>query len=207
MSKNNTLALIETRGMTALTSAIDSMLKGSNIKMLGFKGCGSAYLTAAFKGSDDDVLNAIEIGKNAVNQIAKKIPSSTIVEEGLSQLITAHSISNPMLDFVDIFFNKKKVKLMEKGKAIAFIDARGLVSLIAAADIMSKTSAIDINSIYSMGSGRLSLLISGDIEALNCAIEAGIKIVKKHGQFISHCVIARPDASLISSLLKNYTKA
>lgn len=199
-NNNNTLALIETRGMTVLTAAMDSMLKGSNIEMQGYKACGSAYLTSVFKGSDDDVLNAIEIAKNAVNEIAKKIPSPTIVEEGLSQLITTHSISNPMIDLVDIFFNGNKVEIKEKGKAIAFIDARGLVSLIAAADVMIKTSAIDINGFYSMGSGRLSLLISGDIEALSYAIEAGIEVVKKHGKLISQCVIARPDASMIDIL-------
>ena len=198
-NSNNGIAFIETRGMTALTAALDNMLKGANIKLLAYHVYGSAYLTAAIAGSDDDLLNAISIGKKAVEDLAKNNPAHAIAEAGISQIITTHIISNPLIDIINTFFKKKEIK-SDNNNALGFIDARGLVSLIAAADLMTKSTNVEILGYYEMGSGRLSMLISGQIDSLSYAIEEGLEIVKEHGELISHCVIASPSSELIEIL-------
>ncbi len=199
-NSSNTIGFIETRGMTALISALDNILKGANIKLLGYQRNGSAYLTAALQGNDDDVLTALKIGKESVNNLSQQIPYPSIIEDGLCQLISTHIISNPMVDLIEIFFNKTNIEIKNKDNALGFVDARGMVSLVAAADIMTKSAAVEIAGYYKLGSGRLSLLVCGKIDDLEYAIKEGLTVVKQHGKLISHCIIARPSPELIKNL-------
>lgn len=202
MSNNKTLGLIETRGLTAMTYALDEMLKGTNIKIEGYQMTGSAYVAVAVSGSTEDVINSLNIGKNAVNTIAAKNSSSATARDGLGKLISTYVIPKTLVDIINIFFiNKPGINYPKTGMSIGFIDGRGLISLISAADVMSKVAPIEILGYQKMGSGRLDLAISGDVESVKQAIKIGITLVKEHGKLISHYVINNPHPG-ISEMLK-----
>lgn len=192
-----TLGFIETRGKTCIIYAVDEMLKGTNVTLEGYKRSGSAYIAVAFSGKTDDIINAINIGTKSVETIEKHNPSPQTYQDGLCQLITTHTISRSSIDIINIFFNKRPgISYPEAGNAIGFVDARGLVSLIAAADVMTKLAPIEVLGYHRMGSGRLDLAVAGTVDAVSQAIEKGIEIVQKHGKLIGYNVIPRPHQGL-----------
>lgn len=196
-SNTEAYGFIETRGMTAITYALDEMLKASTIKLEGLKRIGSAYITAVVSGSNDDIINAIMVGKEAVKEIEKANPSPATYQDGLCQLISTHVISRSLIDIVNTFINKcPGIRFPENSDSIGLVDARGLIAIIAAADQMTKTAPVDILGYHKMGSGRLNIAIGGELDAVNQAIEVALPIVKKHGKLIGSNVLSNPDKGL-----------
>lgn len=200
MKPKYSLGLIETRGMTPILSALDEMLKSADIKLAGFKQSGSAYLTVAICGNIEAVTSAIDIGLTTAQKICDNL-NPVIKKAGLGQIISSYIIAKPNIDLIDIFFIKKPGIIYSKGKSIGFIDSRGLISLIAAADIMSKNYPIDIIGYHKMGSGRLNLAIQGSYDSILMAVEMGIEVVKQHGKLIGYNVLANPHPGIAAMLL------
>lgn len=199
---NNSYGFIETRGLTAMLYAIDNMLKTSDVKLRGIKHYGSAYITSAVQGNNEDVILAIQTAKKMVKQIEENAPRN-IINNGLCQLISTYTTARPGLDIINLFFDKqeKKINLIDND-GLAFIDARGLIALIAAADQMTKSYPLEILDYNKMGSGRLNLIIKGQISSLKPAVEMGIELVKKHGRLIGYSTIARPHFKFKNILAK-----
>lgn len=199
-SRKYAYGFLETRGMTSIINAVDNMLKGANIELIGLKRYGSAYMTAAIKGNTDDVINAINIGKKSVNNIVKK-NSQYIACEGISQLISTHIISQTLFDIIDTFFYKPPgTDISIINKSLGFLDARGLIALIAAADKITKNTPAKILGYHQMGSGRLNLIITGNIDEVKHAVELGVELIKEHGKLIGNSIIANPNQQLLHML-------
>ncbi|MTI59022.1 MAG: BMC domain-containing protein [Firmicutes bacterium] len=199
---NNSYGFIETRGLTAMLSAVDDMLKTSNIKLKGFKRYGSAYITTAIQGRNEDVLTAVQAAEKRVKQIEENAPQN-ITNDGLCQLISTYITARPGLNIIDLFFNKQQKKIdLSDNEGLAFIDARGLIALIATTDQITKSYPLEIMGYNKMGSGRLNLIIKGRISSLKPAVEMGIELVKKHGRLIGYSTIARPHFELKHILTK-----
>ena len=78
--------------------------------------------------------------------------------------------------------------------ALGLIETRGLVPAIAAADAMCKAANVTIVSKEKIGAARVSILVRGDVAAVEAAIEAGKAEAGRVGKVNSAHVIARPDA-------------
>lgn len=205
MSENNTnnsYGFIETRGLTAMLYAVDGMLKSSNVKLKGFKRYGSAYMTTAVQGSNEDIITAVQTAKKKLKEIEKNT-AQNIINDGLCRLISTYTTARPGLNIINLFFNKQKknINLIDTD-SLAFIDARGLIALIAAADQIIKSYPLEILGYNKMGSGRLSLIIKGEISSLKPAVEMGIELIKKHGRLIGYSTIARPHPEFKNILVK-----
>ena len=81
-------------------------------------------------------------------------------------------------------------------KAKGFIETRGLVAAIEAADAMAKAANIVIVGRKIIGGGLVTVIIEGDVGAVKAAVDAGAEAAKKVGELISVHVIARPDEAL-----------
>lgn len=85
--------------------------------------------------------------------------------------------------------------------ALGLIETKGLVPAIEAADAMCKAANIELIGYENVGSGLVTVMVKGDVGAVNAAVESGIEAAQKIGGVISHRVIARPhnDIEKISS--------
>ena len=61
MSNDKAVGLIETRGVVALTAAIEAMLKTADVRCLGVERVASGYFAVAVQGSLAAVRQAIDI--------------------------------------------------------------------------------------------------------------------------------------------------
>ena len=81
-------------------------------------------------------------------------------------------------------------------EAIGMIECKGLVSLIEAADAMLKSANVQMKGWEKVGSGLVTVFVTGDVAAVKAAVDAGATAASRIGEVVSVQVIPRPHADL-----------
>ena len=81
-------------------------------------------------------------------------------------------------------------------KSKGFIETRGLVAAIEAADAMVKAANVTLSGKKMIGGGLVTVVIEGDVGAVKAAVDAGAAAAQKVGELVSVHVIAMPDAEI-----------
>mgnify|MGYP002529303327 CR=1 FL=1 len=87
-------------------------------------------------------------------------------------------------------------------EALGMIETKGLISLIEGADSMLKAANVKMIGWEKVGSGLVTVFVTGDVAAVKAAIDAGSAAASKVGEVVSVQVIPRPHEELISVLPK-----
>ncbi len=90
-------------------------------------------------------------------------------------------------------------------KAKGFIETRGLVAAVEAADAMVKAANVELVGKETIGGGYVTIIIQGDVGAVKAAVDAGVTAAKKVGEIVSAHVMARPQEE-IKALFGNIDK-
>ena len=78
-------------------------------------------------------------------------------------------------------------------QAIGILETKGLVALVQGTDAMLKAANVELaGPMKGVGSALVSATITGDVAAVNAAIEAGADTAGQYGEVVSAHVIARP---------------
>lgn len=88
-------------------------------------------------------------------------------------------------------------------QALGLIETRGLLPAIECADVMLKTAQVELVGRTFVGSGLVTISITGDVGAVKAAVEAAVTAVEKISQLslVSQHVIPRPHHE-IGSMVK-----
>ena len=78
-------------------------------------------------------------------------------------------------------------------EAIGMVEAKSLVAAMEAADSMLKAANVKILDFQIVGSGLVSVTVSGDVAAVTAAVETGRERAAMIAEVISSNVIARPN--------------
>lgn len=84
--------------------------------------------------------------------------------------------------------------------AIGFIETQGFTAVIEAIDTACKAANVEVLGREKLGGGYITVMIKGDVAAVNAAIEAGVAKVNGLGKLIAAHVIPRPSQSILSLL-------
>ncbi len=97
---------------------------------------------------------------------------------------------------------KEEKKMAQE--ALGMIETRGLVASIEAADAMLKAANVTLVGTEKIGSGLVSVMVRGDVGAVNAAVEAGSASASRLGELVATHVIPRPhtDVEKILPVLK-----
>ena len=76
--------------------------------------------------------------------------------------------------------------------ALGMIETRGLIGSIEAADAMVKAADVTLIGKVHVGGGLVTVMVRGDVGAVNAAAEAGAAAAQRVGNLISQHVIPRP---------------
>jgi ethanolamine utilization protein EutM len=87
------------------------------------------------------------------------------------------------------------------GEALGLIETRGLVGAIEAADTMVKAANVTLIGKQQVGGGLVTVMVRGDVGAVQAATEAGAEAAKSVGELVSVHVIPRPHAE-VDNILK-----
>ncbi len=82
------------------------------------------------------------------------------------------------------------------GDALGMIEVKGLVGAIEAADAMTKSANVELIGYEKIGSGLVTIMVSGDVGAVKAATDAGAAAAEKVGEIVSVHVIPRPNKDI-----------
>jgi microcompartment protein CcmL/EutN len=77
-------------------------------------------------------------------------------------------------------------------EALGMIETKGLVAVIEATDTMLKAAKVSYGGMVKVGSGYVSVLVTGDVAACKASVDAGAAAAARIGEVVSVHVIPRP---------------
>jgi carbon dioxide concentrating mechanism protein CcmO len=86
--------------------------------------------------------------------------------------------------------------------AVGLIETQGFTAVFEAIDTACKTANVEVVAREKLGGGFITVVIKGDVAAVNAAVEAGKSKVDGLGKLIAAHVIARPTKAVLSLLPK-----
>ena len=87
-------------------------------------------------------------------------------------------------------------------EALGMVETRGLVAAIEAADAMVKAANVQLIGTERIGSGLVTVMVRGDVGAVQAAVDAGEAAGARLGELISKHVIPRPHGD-VEKILPN----
>ena len=87
-------------------------------------------------------------------------------------------------------------------EALGMIETKGLIGAVEAADAMVKTANVVLVGKEYIGAGYVTVMVRGDVGAVNAATDAGAAAARRVGELVSVHVIPRPHTEVEKMLPK-----
>ena len=87
--------------------------------------------------------------------------------------------------------------------AVGFVETRGLIGVIEAADAAAKAAGIEIAGFEPAGGGLVAVRFTGDVASVQVAVQAAVEAARQVSEVISHHVIPAPHADLARLLVQS----
>ena len=81
-------------------------------------------------------------------------------------------------------------------EALGMLEVRGFVTLVEASDAMLKAANVEFLGWDKIGSGMVTVFVTGDVAAVKASTDAGANAAGRIGEVISVAVIPRPHDDL-----------
>ncbi len=219
------IGILETLGWTAAIVALDHMDKAAQIVVLQAEWNDMLGSVIKIAGSTSQVQSALEAGLNAANAMhppadATSVSKSMIRlinrpdEQALrailspdetSPLIEQSVVKRPRtlaLETTSLDFFGVKKSMASNSQALGFIETQGFTAVFEAIDTACKAASVEVVGKEKLGGGYVTVVIRGDVAAVNAAIEAAKPRVEGLGKLIACHVIARPSDATLGLLPK-----
>jgi ethanolamine utilization protein EutM len=85
-------------------------------------------------------------------------------------------------------------------EALGMIETKGFIALMEASDAMLKAANVTFLGWDKVGSGLVSVFVTGDVAAVKAATDAGAAAAGRIGEVVSVQVIPRPHEDLVAVL-------
>ncbi len=140
------------------------------------------------------------VRKTPAKAEANKSQKETAVKE---EAAAKETVQQEAVERETMITEPKEEKKMAQ-EALGMIETRGLVASIEAADAMLKAANVTLVGTEKIGSGLVSVMVRGDVGAVNAAVEAGSASASRLGELVATHVIPRPhtDVEKILPVLK-----
>lgn len=83
-------------------------------------------------------------------------------------------------------------------EALGFVETRGLVAALEAADAMLKSARVSLVGIEKTDAAMMTVQVKGETAAVQAAVDAGAAAAKRIGEVVSSHVIARPATDVLN---------
>ncbi len=187
MVSDQAMGFVETRGQAALVRTADAMHKAGRVEWLDYVKIGSAYVTILVYGETGAVQTAVAAGAAAL--------------EGREGLVGHNTLPAPHREILNRFLHGEYRGEGEFGSALGVLEAKGLAGLISAHDAALKEGQTTTLGFFAVGSGMVSVLLKGDVAAVEAALEAGKRAGGRVSQVHSTLSIPYPHRDLAAAFL------
>ena len=187
----------------------DHMLKSAQVKLLGFETTGNENLMIRIEGDVASVASALVSAETRAAQLGSSAITRCIARPSasLDPLVHFSNAQNPLYGGRDQFLptdypQPKNQTMNTHQQAIGILETQGLAAILEATDAMLKAANITLVGKEKIGAAYVTVIVRGDVAAVQAAVDAGSKAVEGLGKLIAAHVIARPHSDLISLLPK-----
>jgi len=180
----NSIGLIELTSIAAGFQVTDAMLKAASVEvMLSRSICSGKYMVMV-RGEVGAVEASVAAGVNA----------------GHFSVIDSFVIPNLHEGVFPAIAGAAKVEALE---ALGILESFSVAALIEGADAAVKAAAvqlIEIRLAMALG-GKAFVTLTGDVAAVESAIDAGAAVVGAKGMLVNKVVIPRPRPELLNEMI------
>ncbi|MEX2607787.1 MAG: BMC domain-containing protein [Kiritimatiellia bacterium] len=203
------LAGLETSFISVTALVADAMVKAADIRLLGFEPTGiETILIRIAADSPDSLQAALDAGRFRASELGIPEPSEVRIARPDEALF--HLNDNPN-NINGIYGGREEMRPDDhppsrpenpnmKNKSIGILETQGLTAVLEGTDAMLKAADVQLVGKEKIGAAYVAITISGDVAAVNAAIEACATAVGGLGKLIAAHVIARPHDDLLKIL-------
>lgn len=202
------LGIIEVTSWTVSMAVLDRMEKAATIELLQVE-LNDFYGTCMkVAGTPADVRAAILAGKELAEAMHATCASTVInaPDDRSRPGYDAPPEFTPLMETNLVHFpqpKKEESNMTEQAPfAIGLIETQGFTAVIEAIDTACKAANVEVIGREKLGGGYITVLIKGDVAAVNAAVQAGVAKVDGLGKLIAGHVIPRPSQAVLSLLPK-----
>ena len=180
----NSIGLIELTSIAAGFQVADAMLKAADVEIILSRTICSGKYMVLIGGDVAAVTSSVEAGGVV----------------GRGSIIDAFIIPNVHNAVFPAISGTSKVDLLE---ALGIVESFSVASLIEAADAAVKAASvqlIEIRLAMALG-GKAFLTLTGDVAAVQAAVDAGAAVVADKGLLVNKVVIPSPRKELLSEIV------
>lgn len=194
--RESALGLVSTLSFPAVVQIADSMLKSSEVTLVGFEKIGSGHCTAIVRGKIANVRIAVEVGAQTAREFGQLV-GTLVLPRPLPNLEEVFPIGSRLSDLLET-----KPYCRVTNQAIGLIETRGFPTMVGAADAMLKAAEVQLVSYEKIGGGLCTAIIRGSVADVAVAVEAGMEeaLRIKEDSLNAVTVISRPLEDLEQSL-------
>jgi microcompartment protein CcmL/EutN len=206
-SESLALALLEIGNLAPALLVADRVAKAAGVRILGIESADSAAQCIKLIGSPSDVREAGNVGLALARQMgtSAELVVMAAPTDATRDLAAAPPVYSPLLEIYDSRVPREDFDPMEKkhSEAIGLLETQGLVAALHATDEMLKGAAVSLVGKEKIGAAYVTIIIRGDVAAVQSAIDSGKQTVERlGGKLIMADVIARPHPELAALLPK-----
>lgn len=178
------IGMVEYKTVSTGVLAVDTMVKTAHVDIVEAQTvCPGKYI-AIISGELSAVKAAVDVAK-------VKYPE---------QLIGSFLLGNPHESIFPAIYGATEIENM---KALGILETYDAASIIVAADEAAKTAMVELIEIrVARGMcGKSYLMLTGEVSAVNAAIDRAKIAVEPNGMFLDSSVIANPDKKLCDTIM------
>jgi microcompartment protein CcmL/EutN len=197
------LALLEIGNLTPALIAADVCAKAAAVRIVGIESTDGAAQCIKLSGPVDSVREAAEAGAAAGRRMGTSVFWSWLPgpREETVRLASQPPLFSPLLDVYDARVPREVS--MNPSDALGLLETQGLVAALHATDEMLKSAAVTLVGKEKIGAAYVTIMVRGDVAAVQSAIAAGKQTVERlGGKLILADVISRPHPDLAALLPK-----
>lgn len=202
MAQRLSLALLEVHNLAPALMVADACVKTAGVRIVGIESTDGPQQCLKLVGETGAIMAAAERGAEVAKRMGSICTVSILpapLDETLS-LVNLPPVFSPLLGLYDSRVPKEGVMNTE---AVGLLETQGLVAALHATDDMLKSSNVTLAGREKIGAAYITIMVRGDVAAVQTAIETGKATVERlGGKLIMADVIARPHPDLASLLPK-----
>jgi microcompartment protein CcmL/EutN len=181
---NNSIGLIELSSIAAGFQVTDAMLKAAAVDLVLSRSICSGKYMVMIRGEIGAIQAAVSAGISA----------------GTFSVIDSFTIPNLHESVFTAIAGTSKIEALE---ALGVVESFSVASLIEGADAAAKAANVELIEIrlaMALG-GKAFVTLTGDVAAVQSAVEAAAQMVAQKGMLVNKVVIPHPRPELLTEMI------
>ncbi len=201
------LGLVEIGSWSCGIVILDAAEKASGVRVLQAELNDGPGVCLKLTGSLADVESAAAAVKRLAESMTVPVIAHVIASPGPSSRAAYEAAAefNPLIEQVTVSYPSQTgvsegIVSEQANFAIGLIETQGFTAVFEAIDTAVKTANVEVLAREKLGGGYITVVIKGDVAAVQAAVEAGSAKVAALGRLIAAHVIPRPSQAVLSLL-------